>query len=343
MPRSTTGGEGSEFHISTGAEVTCTGLLRNQDGALLANLHEIHVHSQGALVNEEGGRIENEDEITNAGLGSSFTNRSAATITNTGIILNVAGCASTNQSGAELVNAGSPGLQNSGGAIGPVPVPAQWINENATIRNSGPTTFVNDSMAILVNRGTEARIFFVAGASPVNGTGAQCYNSDNARLVVDFLSSIQNSAIVANEARIENGGTFENSGTVTLAVGSSVTSGGIYRQTSGMTTVEGLLDQRNVEFTGGTLTGGGTVRSTTAPLAVSPGVFVAPGGSIGTLTVDGDLSFSGSTLEIEIGPDGCDQLRGLGAAEFEGGTVSLSFSKGFVPDVGSTFPVIDAT
>jgi len=336
-------GGGTEFRIETAAEVANSGTLRNQDGALLVNGHEIHVYRQGALINEAGGRLENEDEITSAGLGSAITNRSGATMTNAGIILNTSGCVFTNRDNAEIINTGSPGLMNSGTAIDPVPAPAQWINENATIRNGGSTSFVNEMMAILVNRGIGARVFFQVGASLVNRTGAQFLNSDNARLVVDFSSSIVNSAIFVNEARIENGGTFENSGLVTLGAGSTLSSGGIYRQTGGTTVVEGLLAQRNVELTGGVLSGGGTVLSTAAPVAVGPGATVAPGNSVGTLTIDGDLYCSGGTLEIEIGAEGRDQLRVLGTAEFVGGTIVLSFRDGFVPAVGSTYPAIDAT
>ena len=65
---------------------------------------------------------------------------------------------------------------------------------------------------------------------------------------------------------------------------------------------------------------------------------VAPGASIGSLTVDGDFTLSGGTLDIEIGAGGdTDQLIVTNVLDVQDGVVSLSFLDGFLPNAGETF------
>lgn len=71
---------------------------------------------------------------------------------------------------------------------------------------------------------------------------------------------------------------------------------------------------------GGTLTGSGQVGSST----VEAGGLMAPGNNFGTLHIAGDLTFEpGSTLEIEVNPDGSgsDQITVSGTANLQGGSV----------------------
>lgn len=337
-------GEGSEIRNLSNAEIGNSGSIRNQDGALIDNAHELHIHDQGSLINESNGRIENADEITCTGPGSALTNRDGATLANAGILLNAAGSVLTNRDGAEILNEGNPGLFNSGIGAVPLPVVSQLINDNATIRSGGPTSLVNESMALLVNRGAEAEILVLTGSSLVNREAAQVLNLEDATIVVDFSSTVANSAIFVNEARVENGGTLENSGRFTVAAGSMVTSGGLYRQTAGVTVVDGLLSQRIIEVTGGTLSGGGVVRPTASPLVIGEGATVSPGDSAGTLTVDGGLAFRGGTLaiDLDIAGSGHDLVRVTGPAEFDGGRILLSVRGGSDPYRPAVFQVIDA-
>jgi subtilase-type serine protease len=89
---------------------------------------------------------------------------------------------------------------------------------------------------------------------------------------------------------------------------------------------------------GGRLGGSGTVGTTIA------GGTVAPGNSIGTLTVDGDFtSLAGSTFEVEFGEEGSsDLLQITGTANLIGGTVrALQAPGSFV--LGQSYSILSAT
>lgn len=65
---------------------------------------------------------------------------------------------------------------------------------------------------------------------------------------------------------------------------------------------------------------------------------VAPGASVGTLTVDGDFTLSAGTLDIEIGAGGdTDQLIVTQTLDVRDGVVELSFLDGFLPTAGESF------
>jgi hypothetical protein len=81
---------------------------------------------------------------------------------------------------------------------------------------------------------------------------------------------------------------------------------------------------------GASVSGTGTVQGKTV---LCEGT-VAPGTSIGRLTIDGDLLVEAGRLEIEIGgsaPGQFDMLAVTGSAEFQGGTIRVVFTGGFVP------------
>ena len=87
----------------------------------------------------------------------------------------------------------------------------------------------------------------------------------------------------------------------------------------------------DIDVLASTLLGGsGTVGSPGSSVHIGGGAVVAPGNSIGTLTVAGDLTFAaGSTFEVEIGGGGTtpgvhnDLLSVGGSATLEGGTVEV--------------------
>jgi T5SS/PEP-CTERM-associated repeat protein len=75
---------------------------------------------------------------------------------------------------------------------------------------------------------------------------------------------------------------------------------------------------------GGTLGGNGTVGNTTIN-----GGALAPGNSIGLLTVNGSLSFTAaSTYMVEISPANADRVNVTGTATLGGATVNASFAAG---------------
>ena len=75
---------------------------------------------------------------------------------------------------------------------------------------------------------------------------------------------------------------------------------------------------------GGTLGGNGTVGNTTIN-----GGALAPGNSIGLLTVNGSLSFTAaSSYMVEVSPTNADRVNVTGTATLGGATVNASFAAG---------------
>jgi T5SS/PEP-CTERM-associated repeat protein len=140
------------------------------------------------------------------------------------------------------------------------------------------------------------------------------------------------------------GSEANSSGTVTVTgAGSTLTVNGVTPAIfvgvlgAGTLTVSdgGLVTAQNVivgslgtiNDSGGTINGTVTVTGT-----------VAPGASVGTLTVDGDFTLSAGTLDIEIGAGGdTDQLIVTQTLDVRDGVVELSFLDGFLPGSGETF------
>jgi hypothetical protein len=88
----------------------------------------------------------------------------------------------------------------------------------------------------------------------------------------------------------------------------------------------------------GALEGGGTVQGTTD----SNGT-IRPGSPVGTLTVDGSLTTTG-TLEIEVAnadPGGFDAMVVTGNATI-GGTLAVTLLDGYVAQIGDTFEILTA-
>lgn len=105
-------------------------------------------------------------------------------------------------------------------------------------------------------------------------------------------------------------------GTFTLTAASSYT--GATRVAAGSLHLAGALASSNVVVSGGTLTGGGSAKS----LNVGGGL-VAPGDGIGTLTINNGATFTGGTLQLELGDDLFDQLLIADGAAQLGGHLAL--------------------
>src|SRR5690606_33000621 len=90
---------------------------------------------------------------------------------------------------------------------------------------------------------------------------------------------------------------------------------------------------------GGRLKGDGTVGST----ILGAGAIVSPGNSIGTLTIDGDLTFdSASVYEVEVDPAGTssDLIRVLGNANLAGQVAHIGNNGSYAP--GSVYTILEA-
>jgi outer membrane autotransporter barrel domain/autotransporter-associated beta strand repeat len=111
----------------------------------------------------------------------------------------------------------------------------------------------------------------------------------------------------------------QGAGGLTLA-GDSSGFTGTTTVSAGTLRVDGLLGGRVTVEDGATLGGAGTVGDTT----VKAGATLAPGNSIGSLRIDGDLVFqAGARYEVEVDPagTGSDLVEVTGTASLQGGSV----------------------
>jgi len=108
---------------------------------------------------------------------------------------------------------------------------------------------------------------------------------------------------------------------------------------TGTLLVNGSLANSAVTVNSGTLLGGtGTVGATT----IATGGTLAPGAGIGTLAVNGNLTFNvGSTYAVEVSPAQADRTNVLGVATLTGATVAATYAAGTY--VTQNYTILNAT
>jgi len=121
-------------------------------------------------------------------------------------------------------------------------------------------------------------------------------------------------------------GTFTKTGSGSLNLTGVSSFTGAAHVDGGRLAVNGTLPADVAVNAGGTLGGNGTVGRITA----NEGGTVAPGNSIGTLHVTGDVAFgAGSVYAVEVDADGnSDRIVASGTAHLTGGTVSVLAAAG---------------
>jgi hypothetical protein len=146
-----------------------------------------------------------------------------------------------------------------------------------------------------------------AAAIVLHGPGSMIYaNYQTTDALAGFVVNREQGSFTLEAGRaFTRNGQFCNSGSVTVLNSSAFTVGGAnsYTQTGGVTRVDGQLSATAVDVTAGGLTGTGTVTGD----VVSAG-WVAPGASVGTLTLEGDYEQAiYGRLKVEIGGTGSGQ------------------------------------
>jgi autotransporter-associated beta strand protein len=109
---------------------------------------------------------------------------------------------------------------------------------------------------------------------------------------------------------------------------------------NGLLVINGSMDGNLITVAGGTLGGTGII---SGPVVVNASATLAPGSSIGSLTVNSNLTFlPGSVASIEFNKTAgtCDQVIGLSNVTY-GGTLLLSNLSGSLA-AGDAFKVFDA-
>ena len=134
-------------------------------------------------------------------------------------------------------------------------------------------------------------------------------------------------------------GFFNNTGTVQVQAGKLRFIGG-YTQTAGTTNLSGgslTFENSPLNLQGGNLAGIGTITGNVN----NTGGQINPGNTIGTLTVAGDYSQTGTgTVNLELGSaTSFDKLNITGAADV-GGILKLNLTNGYTPTIGTKFTVL---
>jgi hypothetical protein len=254
-------------------------------------------------------------------LGSSAGGTGDMTVSGTAQVI-VGGGLSVNDL---IVNGGSIQVLDQNPPAGEDPVLNRsivggYLRDGAMFMNSGSVTTPNLKIGVTpgfigsltMNGGTLATTNLLAA----NGTGT---------------------AIVFNGGTLQTGQSNVNKGTP-LVIGNGALAARLDLNPAGGTHVvaDGLSISPNAQLTGvGTISGNLTSAGR-----------LAPGNSVGTLTVNGNATMTGnvSSLAIELGgatPGSYDRLTVAGIATMAG-MLQLTLVSGFVPQNGQTFAIVTA-
>jgi autotransporter-associated beta strand protein len=160
-----------------------------------------------------------------------------------------------------------------------------------------------------------------------NGIGQIVFNHTATNYI--FAPTITSSGAGTGTVRVEAGTTILTA--TNTYTGTTMIDGGTL-------SVNGSIAFSTVTVNaGGTLGGNGTVGNTTIN-----GGALAPGNSIGLLTVQGNLSFTAaSSYMVEVSPANADRVNVTGTAMLGGATVNASFAAGSY--VAKQYTILNAT
>lgn len=194
---------------------------------------------------------------------------------------------------------------------------------------TGRTTISSSATLALLGTGS------IEGSSGITANGVFDISATTSGTTVRSLAGTGSVALGSKQLVIGNAadtfaGNISGTGALRLDAGTLTLSGqnaltGATTVAGGRLNVTGSLASSAVTANSGTVVGGtGTVGALTA----KSGAAVAPGMSIGTLAVNGDLVLEyGSVLDMEVSPTGADRINVSGAARL-GGTLQVSPASG---------------
>jgi outer membrane autotransporter protein len=291
--------------IKNGASSLTLGGANNFTGTVALNAGTLVLASNSALgtgaLNAAGGTtLDAATAVTannNVNLGGNLTMGGTADLTLTGTVNGIGGL--IKNGGANLT------LNNANNFLGSVTL------------NAGSLTVGN---ALSLGSGS----LTVGGSSTLDSSTAVTLGN-NVVLNANLAASGANPLTLGGDITGAGGLTKVGTGTLTLT-GANLYTGGT-TVSAGTLSVNGTLSNAAVTVNnGGTLGGNGTVGSTT----IAAGGVLAPGNSIGTLTVNGNVTFAaGSTYRVEVDAAGAnDRINATGTATLNGGTVDVQAGAG---------------
>ncbi len=334
--------------VNSGGNLTILKIIGNVNlsgAGTLTLSNNTNNYIEGASTGTE--LLSNSSTIQGSGnIGSGFMG-----LANNGLIL-------ANQPNSLVINA-SAGFTNSGTLQ---TAAGSLLNITGPFSNFSGTTLTGGKYA---TAGTlefvGANIVTNAASINLMGPSGQIVNQSNANALANFTTNASAGKFTLTSQNLTtSAGSFSNAGLISISTGSTFTVGNggnltlatNYTQTAGTTVVDGTLTSSpssagipTVTLQGGSLFGQGTVAD-----AVKSSGTVTPGDSI---TATGKLGITGAytqaaagALNISIGGSApgtkFDQLNVTGSAVLSG-TLNLKSINGFVPTVGSTFDILNAT
>ncbi len=214
---------------------------------------------------------------------------------------------------------------------------------DTTIKNSGAIANTGGAEAIMFGNGTN-RLVLDAGTSVIDGVVQGGKGNDH--LVLDVDAEADLSLLLIGASGQFRGFEFlEKTGNGVLTVTDDGTGfSGTTHVRGGTLRLDGVLGGTGsmlVVDDAGILNGIGGVGGDAAFSGI-----VSPGNSIGTLTVAGDVAFNtGSTLQVEVAPDGTSDLLAVGGAATisgDGTTLDVTILPGAPPQTAPVYTVLRA-
>lgn len=201
-----------------------------------------------------------------------------------------------------------------------------------TLVTDGGTVIVDEDAALGY---ADAELRLADGRLEIAGLGMKSLARD---ISLEGTGGIIDIAEAGNEVRhqgvISGTGALTKQGAGELDLRGANTYTGETRVAAGLLSVNGSIASSSLTtvLDGGVLGGAGTV----GDLRIASGGVLAPGNSIGTLTVNGDVTFdAGSTFRVEVDSNGnTDRLVATGA-------IALGGQLYFVPTSGNYLPATD--
>ena len=322
---------------------------------------EVGRSGTGTLTVQDHGAVSNTDGV----LGTNFSAIGNATVTGANSTWANSGTLEVGRGGTGTLTVQDGGtisnsfgfIGNFTGAIGNATVTgagATWTNSSSlsvgrsgtgtlTVANGGQVSVNNGTGMIVVGQVTGSTGVLNIGAAPASaaqaagtvaagelrfGAGTGSLNFNHTDAAYTFGTPITGAGVLNHYA-----GTTLLTGANTYT-GATTISGGTLR-------VNGSIANSAVTVNnGGTLGGSGTVGTT----SLAAGGVLAPGNSIGTLTVNGNLSFSaGSVYRVEVDATGAnDRINVTGTATINGGTVDVQAGAGAYA-ANTQYTILNAT
>jgi uncharacterized protein with beta-barrel porin domain len=346
---------------NTAAAVTAT--VTNNVGGIISSSNEAAVQGQGSIDVINFGSVTGAFGVS-AGADAFVTNHSGgvitaliyavignggiASVTNSGSIVSTAGVAIFAATNATVTN--NTGASIAGSTYGIRGLTYVDVTNSGSITSSGYGIWARTSGSSVFNAGTisgtTAAIQFAVGGNTLTlapgsvitgnvlGAGADTFQLGGVGPATFDISKL------ASAGQYRGFGTFNKIGSSiwTLTGTSSFT--GPVNVNDGTLSVNGNIASASAVTVnaGATLGGNGTVRNAT----INAGGALAPGNSIGLLTVQGSLSFAAaSSYMIEVSPGNADRTNVTGTANLGGATVRTSFAAGSY--VARQYNILNAT